>query len=164
MNVKYHKKIGGLIAILLFLNPLVASAIIKTVAVKITVLAPPPCVINDNSPIVVDFGYVKTNEVDGHHYRMPIDFQLVCNGGIKNMMKLQINGYSTEFDNTLLRTNKSGLGIKFQQGMGNLPINSWLNFTYPNKPELWAILAKQDDVSLTSGAFSASATMHVLYQ
>ncbi|KFL05470.1 fimbrial family protein [Serratia marcescens] len=143
---------------------LACAAPSATVTVKVTVVAPPPCVINDDRPVEVEFGDVMTTRVDGDNYKMPVNYTLSCSGGTSNAMKLQVKGNGAAFDATVLQTNKTGLGIELRQGDGKLAVNSWLNFTYPNKPELWAVPVKQAGTTLTGGEFSAGATMAVDYQ
>ncbi|HHQ6589781.1 fimbrial protein [Serratia fonticola] len=153
--------LAGMLAVLPMLAWAAPSA---TVTVKVTVVAPPPCVINDNRPIDVEFGDVMTTRVDGDNYKMPVNYTLSCTGGTSNAMKLQVKGSGAAFDATVLQTNQTGLGIELRQGASKLAVNSWLNFTYPNKPELWAVPVKQDGATLTGGEFSAGATMAVDYQ
>lgn len=153
------------LAALLSALPLLAwAAGSATVTVKVTVVAPPPCVINDDRPIEVEFGDVMTTRVDGDNYKMPVNYMLSCPGAPSNAMKLQVKGTGAAFDSTVLQTNKTGLGIELRQGDSKLAVNGWLNFTYPNKPELWAVPVKQRGATLTGGEFSAGATMEVAYQ
>ncbi|WP_256814432.1 MULTISPECIES: fimbrial protein [unclassified Serratia (in: enterobacteria)] len=154
----------ALAGVLTALPMLVFAAPSAMVTVKVTVVAPPPCVINDDRPIEVEFGDVMTTRVDGDNYKMPVNYTLSCTGGTSNAMKLQVKGNGAAFDATVLQTNKTGLGIELRQGDGKLAVNSWLNFTYPNKPELWAVPVKQAGTTLTGGEFSAGATMAVDYQ
>ncbi|CAI1018691.1 Minor fimbrial protein prsF precursor [Serratia proteamaculans] len=153
--------LAGMLAVLPMLAWAAPSA---TVTVKVTVVAPPPCVINDDRPIDVEFGDVMTTRVDGDNYKMPVNYTLSCTGGTSNAMKLQVKGTGAAFDATVLQTNQTGLGIELRQGASKLAVNSWLNFTYPNKPELWAVPVKQAGTTLTGGKFSAGATMAVDYQ
>ncbi|MFK3843845.1 MULTISPECIES: fimbrial protein [Serratia] len=150
-------------AALLLVLPSVTQAV-TTVTVKVTVMAPPSCIINDERPIVVEFGEVMTTRVDGSNYRLPVTYTLDCKDAPSNAMKLQVQGAGADFDVEVLQTNQAGLGIELQQGDSKLPVNSWLNFTYPNKPELWAVPVKQGGVTLTGGEFTAGATMKVDYQ
>ncbi|CAI1015065.1 Minor fimbrial protein prsF precursor [Serratia marcescens] len=159
--VTLQRALAGVLAALPMLACAAPSA---TVTVKVTVVAPPPCVINDDRPVEVEFGDVMTTRVDGDNYKMPVNYTLSCSGGTSNAMKLQVKGNGAAFDATVLQTNKTGLGIELRQGDGKLAINSWLNFTYPNKPELWAVPVKQAGTTLTGGEFSAGATMAVDYQ
>lgn len=151
--------IGGLILIL----PVLAEAV-TTVTVKVTVVAPPPCIVNNNRPIEVEFGDVMTTKVDGMNYQMPVNYTLSCETGSDNSMQLEVQGAGAVFDSTVLQTNKDGLGIKLMRVGADLPINTWVPFTYPNAPELWAIPVKKSGVTLTTGEFSAAATMRVDYR
>lgn len=155
------RTLTGLLAVLPMLAWAAPSA---TVTVKVTVVAPPPCVINDDRPIDVEFGDVMTTRVDGDNYKMPVNYTLSCTGGTTNAMKLQVKGTGAAFDATVLQTNQSGLGIELRQGDSKLAVNDWLNFTYPNTPELWAVPVKQSGATLAGGEFSAGATMAVDYQ
>lgn len=153
------------LAALLAALPLLAwAAPTATVTVKVTVVAPPPCVINDDRPIDVEFGDVMTTRVDGDNYKMQVNYTLSCPGAPSNAMKLQVKGTGAAFDATVLQTNKAELGIELRQGDSKLAVNDWLNFTYPNKPELWAVPVKQRGATLSGGEFSAGATMEVAYQ
>nr|WP_261803117.1 fimbrial protein [Serratia nematodiphila] len=140
-----------------------ANTTTATVVLTITIVAP-PCVINDNRPIDVEFGDVMTTRVDGNNYRMPVNYTLDCKDAPSSAMKLQVQGTGASFDGALLKTSNATLGIKLQHGAAPLPVNTWLNFTYPNKPELWAVPVKQSGVTLPGGEFTAGATMKVDYQ
>lgn len=162
-RVTRHRRAGYCLAVLLMALPIIAQAI-TTVTVKVTVVALPSCIINDDRPIVVEFGDVLTTRVDGSNYRLPVNYTLDCKDAPSNAMKLQVQGTGAGFDGTVLQTNKSGLGIELQQGDAKLPVNSWLNFAYPRKPELWVVPVRQSGATLTGGEFTAGATMKVDYQ
>ncbi|MEL5308184.1 fimbrial protein [Serratia nevei] len=138
----------------------------STVAVKVTVLAPLPCVLNEKQPIGIDFGNeVMTTRIDGQAYRQKVNYRLSCSGQGKNAMRLQIKGASAAFDATALQTNVNGLAIAFEQPVGKrLPVNGWANFDYPNLPDLYAVPVKKTGVNLPTGEFSAAATLRVDYQ
>ena len=160
-----HRQVWRMLAGMLATVPLLAMAASSaTITLKVTVVAPPPCVINGNRPIDVEFGDVMTTRVDGDNYKMPVNYTLDCTGAPDNAMKLQVQGNGAAFDATVLQTNKTGLGIKLLRGNARLAVNTWLNFTYPNKPELWAVPVKQAGTALSGGEFSAGATMKVDYQ
>nr|WP_181375186.1 fimbrial protein [Pectobacterium carotovorum]ALG88630.1 Minor fimbrial protein PrsF precursor [Pectobacterium carotovorum] len=154
------RTLAGMLAVL----PMLAWAAPSTVTIKVTVMAPPPCVINDDRPIEVEFRDVMTTRVDGDNYKMPVNYTLSCPDAPSNAMKLQVKGTGATFDGTVLQTNKAELGIELRQGDTKLAVNDWLNFTYPNKPKLWAVPVKQSGATLTGGEFSAGATMAVNYQ
>jgi type 1 fimbria pilin len=160
----YRPVYSTLVGMLAALPMLVWAGPTATVTVTVTVVAPPPCVINGNRPIDVEFGDVMTTRVDGNNYKMPINYTLSCTGSSSNAMKLQVNGAGAAFNATVLRTNKTGLGIELLQGDTKLAVNRWLMFSYPNAPALWAVPVKQAGVTLAGGEFSAGATMAVDYQ
>ncbi|AKG69580.1 TPA: fimbrial protein [Serratia fonticola] len=160
-----HQHAWQTLAALLSALPLLAwAAATATVTVKVTVVAPLPCMINDDRPIEVEFGDVMTTRVDGDNYKMPVNYTLSCTGPASNAMKLQVKGTGAAFDATVLQTKITGLGIELRHGDSKMAVNSWLNFTYPNKPELWAVPVKQAGATLAGGEFSAGATMAVDYQ
>lgn len=154
-----------LLAGLLGAIPLVAlGANSVLVKVKVIVVAPPPCTINSNKVIEVAFGNVMTTRLDGVNYRVPVNYTVSCTGGSRPNIKIQILGSGADFDGTVLRTNRGGLGIELQAGKNKFPINTWLSFSYPQKPELWAVPVQQPGVSMYDGQFSAAATMTLGYQ
>jgi type 1 fimbria pilin len=163
-TVIWHRHAWRTLAGLLATLPILALAnSTATLTVKVTVVQP-PCVINDNRPIEVEFGDVMTSRVDGENYKMPVSYSLSCSGALFKTMKLQVQGIGATFDTSVLHTDKAGLGIELRQGDSKLAVNNWLNFTDPNKPELWAVPVKQSGATLTGGEFRAGATMKVSYQ
>ena len=153
-----------LLCCLLGVLPWGSEAATSTLTVKVTVTSPPPCVINNDQPIVVQFDEVMTTQVDGTHYRRPVNFTLSCTGGVSNALKLQVYQSNVGFDGQVLRTDKAGLGIALLLRGERLAVNSWLNFTYPTKPVLEVVPVRQAGVTLTGGKFSASAILKVAYQ
>lgn len=127
-------------------------------------LVVPPCVVNDNKTIDVDFGDVMTTRVDGKNYRKQVSYTLTCEDGVSKALKLQVGGTAAAFNGELLNTTVTGLGIQVQNGSSNLPVNTWKNFTWPDKPTLWVVPVQQSGVTLAGGQFSATATLQVAYQ
>lgn len=127
-------------------------------------LVVPSCVVNDNKTIDVDFGDVMTTRVDGKNYRKQVSYTLTCEDGVSKALKLQVGGTAAAFDGSLLNTSASGLGVRVQNGSSNLPVNSWVKFTWPDKPALWVVPVKKSGVILAGGRFSATATLKVEYQ
>lgn len=142
----------------------VEAATTSDIRVKVVVLSP-PCVINSNNIIEVNFGNdVLTNRVDGNYRKMPVKYSVQCSNGASNAVKMLIDGNGASFATQVLRTNKTDVGIEILNNSKRLPINSWLNFTYPNLPKLEAVIVKRPGSTLVGGPFSASATMKVEYQ
>lgn len=127
-----------------------------------TLVRPPSCIINNDTPIDLDFGdNLLTTRIDGVHYRQRLNWTLVCSDNPSNSMHLRITGSGASFDATALATNVHGLGIRFSQGAANttLNLNDWLDFTYPTLPVLTAIPVKDPSVKLSGGTFTAGATL-----
>ncbi len=137
---------------------------VTNITVKVTVVEPLSCIINNNRPIEVNFDEVMTTQVDGNNYRQLVNYSMSCSGQNKNAMKLQVQGDGASFNSGLLKTSATGLGIQLLNGDSKLPVNSWLNFTYPNIPKLYAVPVKQNGITLGVGEFTAGATMKVDYQ
>jgi len=154
---------GGLAALILLSGTAVQA--VTTIKVTVTIVAPPPCVINGDSLIEVDFGNeVMTTRIDGSYKKQAINYTVECKDAPANAMKLQIQGNGAGFDGDVLQTNKGNLGIKLLSNGSAQPINEWINFTYPDLPRLEAVPVKKSGATLTGGAFSAGATMKVEYQ
>lgn len=130
-----------------------------------TLIVPPSCVINGDRVIEVNFGKnLVTTQVDGQHYMKTLDYQLTCKNNKNNALQIQFKGASTGFNTGALQTNQADLGIALIANGQPLAINSWVNFTYPNKPLLQAVPVKRPGGLLKAGDFSAGATLMVGYQ
>lgn len=155
---------GGLLAVIL-LYSVGAVADTALVTIKVTVVAPPPCTINGDQVINVDFGSdVVTSRVDGVNYLKTVDYSLECKNHTRNAMKMKLQGHATAFDRSALQTNMTDLGIALKANGSALTVNDWINFTYPEKPSLQAVPVKMAGVTLAGGDFSAGATLMVNYQ
>ncbi|WP_375056774.1 fimbrial protein [Zobellella sp. DQSA1] len=135
-----------------------------SVTVRVTVVAPPPCVINGDRPIEVDFGEVITTRVDGRRYLQWVNYNLECTDSASNTLRMRIEGSGASFDGEVLQTNVADLGILLISNGLRLPLNQWQDFTYPNKPGLMAVPVKRPGAALAGGNFSAGATLVVDYQ
>ncbi|MDR7021458.1 fimbrial protein [Aeromonas salmonicida] len=130
-----------------------------------TLVVPPPCVINGNNAISVDFGNdMLAGRIDGVNYEKPISYTLECTGATNNSLKLQFQGSGASFDSTVLTTSKTDLGLELRSDGSKLPLNSWLLFTDPARPVLTAVPVKSSGSTLSGGAFTATSTLLVDYQ
>ncbi|CAI1115144.1 Minor fimbrial protein prsF precursor [Serratia proteamaculans] len=131
-----------------------------------TLIEPPPCVINGDQPIEINFGDdVMTTRVDGSAYKkMPVSYTLTCSSPATNALRMQIEGTAAAFSSQQLGTDKTNLGIALLNNGAALGVNRWFNFTYPAKPVLEAVPAKNPAGALTGGAFNATATMKIDYR
>lgn len=155
---------AALLAALLISGGQTAVAATSSLSISGNILLPPPCVINGDHVITVDFtNEVMTTRVDGINYRQPVPYTLECSASSTNALKMQIQGIGAGFAGAL-QTTKGDLGIALSSDNQGVPVNSWLNFTLPNQPNLFATLVKRPGTTLSGGTFTAAATMVVDYQ
>ncbi|CNH14407.1 exported pilin protein [Yersinia aldovae] len=165
--MSFVNRLGTMMIALMTLSSTTAWALNKTatVNVSVTIFAAPPCVINSNSTINVNFGNdILTSRIDGTQYMQPVNYTLDCTTAASNSLKMSIQGNTATFGNGILRTSTPGLGVQLIRNGQPLALNTSLNFTYPTIPVLQAVPVKQTNTTLATGDFTASATMLVEYQ
>ncbi|EKN3345447.1 exotoxin [Yersinia ruckeri] len=136
---------------------------ITPVSITGIILAPPPCVINGNKDISVDFGNrVMTKLVNGVNYLQEINYSVTCNNAPSNSMRMQIEGDSAGFTTKALKTTNVNLGVEILINGNNQ--SGWFNFTYPSMPKLEAVPIKRSGSTLTTGPFMGIATLIVEYR
>jgi len=132
-----------------------------------TLITPPPCTIENNKEIGVNFGNrVGINKVDGVFYRKKMAYMIICeDAGRGNWaMKLNLIGIAAEFDKEALETNKTNLGIRIYQNDKPFTPNSILEIDPAHPPLLEAVPVKNAGATLTTGPFEAWATLRADYQ
>ncbi len=136
-----------------------------SLAIRAVIIAPPPCVINGGSTLDVPFGNdLLTSRVDGINYRRGVPYTVTCNSPFSNALTLELKGTAAAFDHRVLMTRKTDLGVKLFVNGADWPLNTAVNFTYPNFPVVQAVPVKRAGSKLTGGAFDAAATLVVDYQ
>ncbi|HID9895600.1 MULTISPECIES: fimbrial protein [Serratia] len=134
------------------------------ISITATVVAPPPCVINDGRTIDIDFGNVGINRIDGNRYMQRIDYSIKCDFlDNSRQLKMKIIGTAATFDSSILGSNINGLGIKLLANGRSFAINTPLDITYSSPPTLDVVPVKKGSVHLTEGKFTSGATMLVDY-
>lgn len=130
-----------------------------------TLIAPPPCRINDGEQIDVDFGErVGINRVDGENYRRSLNYQITCEEvGSGWALNMSLSGTAAVFDREALQTNKADLGIRIYQNGVPLTPNSIVKIDPVNPPDLEAVPVKKVGKTLTEGVFEAWATLQADY-
>lgn len=141
----------------------------EDVTLKITgrLLEPAPCTITgtgEKGAISVDFNEVKINKIDGNNYRRQINYQLSCIANRENSLMLHIVGAPAAFGSGFLKTDVDDLAISITHDNSPYPINTFLNFSWPIYPVLYATPVMRSGASLKGKPFSASAVMQVYYQ
>ncbi|WP_436799812.1 fimbrial protein [Scandinavium sp. UTDF21-P1B] len=131
-----------------------------------TLIAPPPCVINEGGQVDVDFTErVGISKVDGVNYRVPVNYQITCeDGGSGLALSLSLSGTAAAFDSQALQSDQPGLGIRIYQDEKAFTPNSTLNIDLATPPRLEAVPVKRAGVTLKEGAFEAWATLQANYQ
>lgn len=150
----------------LFMSSAYAAQTTAVVNVTVTILSP-PCVINNNQMIDIDFGSsIAITDVSSGTYKKPINYTLECNGGDPSPpLKMRITGNPAEYNADALQTSLDNLAIAFQANNSAYALNTDLNFASVDaKPQLNAILTQRAGARLNTGAFTAGATMTVSYQ
>jgi type 1 fimbria pilin len=132
-----------------------------------TLRAPPPCTINDDNRIDVDFGErVGISKVDGVNYRQPLNYQITCenDGNNNGALTLSLTGTPAGFDVQALQSNKGDMGIRIYQNDVPFTPNSALAIDLSNPPKLEAVPVKRAGSVLTEGTFDSWATLRADYQ
>ena len=133
--------------------------------IRAVIIAPPPCVINSGSTLDVPFGNdLLTSRVDGVNYRRGVPYTVTCSSPFSNALTLQLRGTGAAFDSRVLVTRKPDLGVKLFINGADWPLNTVVNFTYPNVPVVQAVPVKRPGSKLTGGAFNTTATLVIDYQ
>lgn len=156
----------ALYATLLALGATAHPAMAASYSISVTViLTAPPCEINHNNLIEVDFGNdVLTTLVDGSYKRMPVLYTVQCPPEGSSAMGIRIVGTGAAFNHDVLTTNITDFGIALSSNGTSMPINSTKDFTYPALPEVYAVPVKRPGATLSGGVFSAGAIMMVEYR
>lgn len=132
-----------------------------------TVIAPPPCIINDGNLIEVNFGEVMSSRIDGSAYKKDVQYKVQCNKmpeSAKNAMKMSVQGTKAGFDNQSLSTNIDGLGIAVLYNNSKLPVGKTVDFIYPNAPQFSVVPVRDLTANLKGGYFESIATLLIEYQ
>lgn len=161
---RYHVY-PSLLALLMLAGGGVSSAQANDIDFKGSLIEQPPCVINDNELITVDFGNeVMTTRIDGQNYTEIAEFSLDCSAAVGTApLKLRVAGTKASFAEAL-DGGVPGLGIALMLGGQPLKPNDWQTFSSTVKPEIRAVPVKEDGVVLDGGTFRVLASLEMEYQ
>lgn len=130
-----------------------------------TLNEPPPCTIDADNTIEIDFGDVGVKRVDGVKYRKALPYTITCGPSpLPWALKLSVNGTPTAFDGSAVQTNVPALGIRVFQN--NLPfaLNTPMDIVLSSPPTLEVVPIKQPGATLSPARFSAVATLLAEYE
>lgn len=101
-----------LLTLLCFLSDLWAVDIPINITGTIII---PPCQINNNNPVDVDFGNIRINELDTKEHIKVVSFPIYCPYH-QGRVYVKMTGKSMTGKDNVLETNIRGLGIALYQG------------------------------------------------
>ena len=129
-----------------------------------TLIAPPPCTINDGNTIDVDFGKVGIKRIDGVNYRRALNYRITCEkGGTAWVLKLTLTGNATAFDKEALMSDR-GVGIRMYQNNKPFTPNTTIDINLNSPPALTVVPVKDAAQDPVKGDFMARATLRADYQ
>lgn len=132
------------------------------------VVTPPECTVNSGTTADVNFGDVHETLIDNSSYkRTKIEYALNCTQVYSNALKMTLSWNAITLNGqSVVRTNRTNLGIAVYQDNTRLNNGSVLNFTYGGSmPALYAVPIKPAGTVLTDGGnFSGTLTMVVDYR
>ncbi|NIF33011.1 fimbrial protein [Enterobacter sp. Cy-643] len=166
-GIKYFFKL--FLSVPLLLMSSVSLGADNNIEIVGTVIAPPPCRLNNNEVINVDFGNsIGVKKVASGQYRQEIVLDLTCDAyNDAWQLTLKVTGLAVDFDSdnaTLQTAEKSDLGIKLYADGKAFPLLTAININGTVLPKVEAVLVQREGVELTEGPFTAKAILKAEYQ
>lgn len=130
-----------------------------------TLVDTPECVVNGNDIVDIDFGNdVLISRINSGNYKKQIAYSAICGAVAQNGLTITIRGKDAGFGSGLLGAGKEGLGIRLYEDTNIVSAGEEIQFDYPNFPNLYAELVKDDKSTMSTGEFLGSATMVIGFQ
>ena len=124
-----------------------------------------PCHISNDGDIYVHFGNVGINKVDGERYKQLVPYTVKCEETDPSWtLKLMVKGTPSGFEETALKTNANGLGIRILRDGQPLKINDAITINNSSLPILQAVPVQKSGVTLVEQDFMATATLLAEYE
>ena len=138
-----------------------------TLDIRVTgnVLAPPPCVINNNQEILVQFGFLKLSEFNGVDNKKILKIPLSCSDAPYNDMVFSIEGDAAKFNKNIFSTSNPDIGTKISFNGKNVLPNINTSFVYADgyNINLEVELTKSSVATPDGGDLQASYIFKVNY-
>lgn len=136
-----------------------SSPINGAIQVTGTVFLPPPCQINSNASVNVEFGDIRTDLIDGETYgSQVIPASITCDSAPSAQLQVRLNGIADSSGSSILRTSVSGLGIRILHDGDDFPLNAPVDVAQGSF-SLTAVPITANSKLLQAGEFSAIATL-----
>ena len=131
-----------------------------------TLIEPPPCTINNDGQVDVDFGSrVGVKKVDGVNYLQVMNYQIKCDPSVSSRdMTLEIIGTPADYDSAAVTSNVIDLAIQIKQNDMPFELNKPIPIRLTSPPILSAVPVKRVGANLIEGPFEATATLRAVYQ
>jgi type 1 fimbria pilin len=136
-------------------------------AIKITgtVVLPPPCTVNNDKPIDIEFGDVRTDLIDGETYgSQPVPVSISCQSNPSSQLQLKMEGVASPLKDSVLATSVNGLGIRMLCNGNDFALNSPVNVNKGDSFVITAVPYTRDSKALEAGEFTAVATLVVIQE
>lgn len=126
-------------------------------------VSPPPCKVNNNEEILVDFQRVHIRTLEKADIRQDVEIPFVCEQEGDNFQYyLKIDGPRSLFNNKLIKTNQPNLAF-YTELAGNRLDYGKPHLVNSRNLTLTMVLTKNPDGALTQGSFSGTGTVTMEY-
>ncbi|HHN8348768.1 fimbrial protein [Morganella morganii] len=124
---------------------------------------PPPCKINNNEEILVDFQRIQIKTLEKSDIRRDVDIPFVCEQDSENFKYfLTVDGPRAQFNNKLVKTNQNNLGFTAELAGVRLDLGK-AQLVNSHHLTLTIVLTKNPDGEVTPGSFSGTGTVTMEY-
>lgn len=129
------------------------------------IIDPPPCLINNEKQIDIDFGdKLGINKIDGNNYRQKINYTIECySDPSAAMLLLTVTGKVMSGDKSAIQSSKPGLGIRLLENNRHIHIGQGWVINTSTPPLLEAVPVADAKIQLVEGDFVASASLMAEY-
>ena len=124
---------------------------------------PPPCKVNNNEEILVDFQRIQIKMPEKSDIRKDVDIPFVCEQDSENFKYfLTVDGPRAQFNNKLVKTNQNNLGFTAELAGVRLDLGK-AQLVNSHHLTLTIVLTKNPDGEVTPGSFSGTGTVTMEY-
>lgn len=117
------------------------------------------CTLNDDRESNINFGNVTIQFIDGIRYSTPVPFNISCPKSYNGEQEVYISATASSFDTKAVQTSNPNVGIRLILNGENIEINKSQNIDWRIENKLNAVPVKKNNVKISAGNFTASATM-----